>query len=217
MKLFYTDPKKRRLQQIEILLFIILSPGLYFGYIGIDKWQRFSEAQELQQQASVAVHEGKLDEGLEKLEQAVKVYPEYPDAWEDLAVTYFLKQDHKKSLATYQKAIEHHPDNGDLHRNLAMAYHFVGDHQKELVHAEMANTMKTSDELFTLRIAERARWEANGKKGRITGTKPLKNGPVQGNAHAYGDGTEKKSPAKDSHDHQGHDHHDHDGHEHHKH
>lgn len=197
MKLFYTDPKKRKLQKIEIVLFLVLSPGIYFGYLSAKEWQRFSEAQTLQAAAGQEVHEGKLESALGKLEKASKLYPDSPGIWEDLAVTYYLKQDNEKAAQTYEKALEHHPDHGDFHRNLAMAYHNMGKHDQELEHAELANKMPTSDELFTLRIAERARWEANGKKGKIAGSQPITQGEAQ--------------PIVDTSGHHDHDHdHDHD-------
>lgn len=176
MKLLYTDPKKRRLQQIELVLFLLLSPGIYFGYLSAKEWQRFSEAQTLQTAASQELHAGNLDGALNKLQKASELYPDSPGIWEDLAVTYYLRKDHENAIQTYVKALEYHPDHGDFHRNLAMAYHNVGKHDRELEHAEIANKMVTSDELFTLRIAERARWEANGKKGRIAGTQPISPG-----------------------------------------
>ena len=197
MKLLYTDPKKRRLQQIELVLFLILSPGIYFGYLSVQQWQRFSEAQTLQTAAGQEIHEGKLESALVKLQKASKLYPDNPMIWEDLAVTYHLNRDQENAIQTYLEAIEHHPEHGDFHRNLAMAYHDLGKHDQELVHAEQANKLPTSDELFTLRIAERARWEANGKQGKIAGSQPLS----EGNA--------PNVEGHDNHDH-GHDHdHDH--------
>lgn len=183
MKLFYKDPKKKKLQRVQLFVLLLMSPGFYFGFLSAQTWRSFSLASDLHHQAAAEIHQGEFESASANLEKAVSIFPEQASMWSDLALSYSLSGKHEQSLNTYQRAIELLPEDGDLHRNLAMAYHDIGEHQKELHHAELANTLPTSDELFTLRVAERARWEANGKQGKIVGSQPLE---VEHHHHDHG-------------------------------
>jgi len=49
---------------------------------------------------------GKIDEGVEVLERAVKNYPKFALLYDDLAKAYMLSYDYEKALDAYQKVIE---------------------------------------------------------------------------------------------------------------
>lgn len=164
MKLIYTDPKKKTLQKIEIILMVLLlPPGLFFGAKSFAEWQRFKQAEATYHQAAELIHAGKYQEGALKLEETVARYPQYYAAWEELGVSYHMKGDHQKEVDAYERAIKALPESGNLHRELATAYHEIGEHEKELKVGELALDLDNSDPLFTQRVAERARKEASGE------------------------------------------------------
>lgn len=164
LKLVYTDPKKKKLQQFEVLLLAILLPlGLFYGGKTFDEWQRFKKAEALYQEASALCHAGNYEQGIPKLQAALEAYPPYYAVWEELGVSYHMRGEHDKELETYKAATEALPENGSLRRELATAYHELGKHEKELEAAKLAVTLPNSDELFTSHILDRAQKEANGE------------------------------------------------------
>ena len=164
MKLIYTDPKKKKLQRIEIILMaLLLPPGLFFGARSMAEWQSFKKAEVSYHQGAELLHAGQYKEGASKLEEAVEQYPKFYAAWEELAVSYHMKGEHQKEVDAYVRAIKVLPQSGNLHRELATAYHEIGEHEKELEAAELALAMENTDPLFTQRVAERARKEASGE------------------------------------------------------
>jgi tetratricopeptide (TPR) repeat protein len=163
-KLVYTDPKKKTLQKIEILLVVIMLPiGLFYGVKTYQLWQAFRTAEILHAEASDLVHAGRYDEGIPKLEAALKTYPPFYAAWEELGVSYHMLGDHQKEMETYLEATEILPENGNLYRELATAYHELGMHDKELEAAEKASTLENTDPLFTSKVLGLARKEASGE------------------------------------------------------
>ena len=164
MKFIYKDPKKKGLQKLEVALMLLLLPtGLYFGAQSFQKWKNFEKAKVLQEQGSRFVHQGNLSEGILKLEESVKLYPESYGTWEDLAVAYHMTSDLNGEIDAYQRATKALPKNGNLRRELATAYHNAGDHKTELIEAQIAVNLGTTDEVFTSRILMRAQKEASGE------------------------------------------------------
>lgn len=164
MKLVYTDPKKKKLQQIEMIVVLLFLPvGLFYGWGAFADWQNFRQAEKLFQEASEIMHQGKYKEATPKLEAALEAYPEYYAVWEELGVSYHFLGEHQKEMETYLKGTEALPENGNLHRELAFVYHELGEHEKELASAKRAVELPNSDPLFTLRTLQRAEKEASGE------------------------------------------------------
>lgn len=164
MILTYKDPKKKKLQMLEIIaMILLLPPGLYYAYGAYTDWKVFKEAEAIYKEASDLLHAGRYDEGIPKAEEALAIYPTYYGPWEDLATAHHMMGNHELEVATYVRAIAVLPESGSLHRGLATSYHEVGQHEKELEHAKKATTLVTTDPVFTNRILMRAQKEASGE------------------------------------------------------
>lgn len=142
---------------------VLLPIGLFYGAKTYEQWRAFKTAEIFHTEAAELVHSGRYDEGIPKLQAALKAYPAYYAAWEELGVSYHMLGDHQKEMETYLEATKVLPESGSLFRELATAYHELGMHDKELEAAEIAVTLESSDPLFTRRVAERARKEASGE------------------------------------------------------
>lgn len=196
MKLAYKDPKKKKLQQIEIALMVLFLPvGLYFGGKAFLSYQAFTQAEALHEEASVLLHMGKNDEAIPKLEEAVELYPEYYSAWEALGVAHHSNGELEKAVEVYKKGSEALPENGNLQRELATAYHYAGRHELEYEAAKAATELPNGDPLFTQKVFERATKER--EKG-VTQTDPISPPELNAPPHQHVEG--------DGHDHEGHDH-----------
>ena len=224
----YRDPKKKKLQRLEILFVIVALPlALVWGSRSYEEWTRFQQADQLFREGDALLHQGKLDEAVGSLEKCVAIYPEFYSAWEMLGATYHMRLDHQKELDAYQRAVAVLPDNGLLQRELGTVYHELGDHKKELEHLTLAQKYLGKDEVFTLRLLDRAQREADGtyptEVAKAPGGSNLE--PAQGAAapaptghddHAGHDHGPDDHAGHGHDDHAGHDHsgHDHAGHDH---
>ena len=164
MKLSYTDPKKKKLQKIEIGLMLVMLPiGLFFGGKALLEYQAFNKAEPIYKAASELTFTGQFEEGIVLLEEALAIYPNYYSAWEDLGLSHHMLGNHKQEIEAYERAVKALPDNGNLHRELATAYHELGEHEKELASASLAVSLPNSDAAFTGRILDRAEREVSGE------------------------------------------------------
>jgi tetratricopeptide (TPR) repeat protein len=163
-KLAYTDPKKKTLQKIEIILMVIILPiGLFYGAKTYKQWSDFKTAEAFAVEAAELTHVGRYDEGIPKLKQALEAYPPYYAVWEELGLSYHMLGDHQKEMESYLAATKVLPEHGNLFRELATAYHELGMHDKELEAAKKAVALPNTDPLFTRRVLERATKEASGE------------------------------------------------------
>lgn len=186
MKLKYTDPKKKALQRLEIIFLAALLPvGLLYGSKAYTEWRSYNRAKEAYLAGVALSHSGNQEEALSKMREATSIYPRFYAAWEDLAVTYHLKNDHETERDVYLEASQKMPENGNIRRELACAYHELGMHDLELKEAETAEGLENTDQLFTWRVAERARGEASGKIPKDAKA-PLEAQPLP--AHDHNDG-----------------------------
>jgi tetratricopeptide (TPR) repeat protein len=160
---FYQDPKKKNLQRLEMLVVALILPlALVWGSRSYAEWNRFQQADQLYREGDALFHKGQTEQAIACLERCVAIYPEFYSAWEMLGATHHMRRDHAKEVATYQKAVAALPDNGLLHRELGTAYHMVGEHRKELESLTVAQRLLGQDEVFTLRLLDRAQREADG-------------------------------------------------------
>lgn len=173
MILLYKDPKKRKLQIVEIILMILLlPPGLYWAYQSYVSWNNFLKAEAIYTEASEMLHRGDLKEGIAKMDQALLIYPQFYAPWEELAVTHHLMNNHELERDTYERGTLALPQNGDLRRELASVYHELGEHGKELESAQLASSLENRDPLFTSKVLNRAQREASGEISTEAITRP---------------------------------------------
>ncbi len=161
---FYKDPKKRRLQQVEILLLLVSLPFvLVLGAKSAKSLADFREAEAYYQAGDEALHLGKVDEAMISFDKALAIYPDYYGAWEGLGASLHLTGEHERELDVYRRAVVALPEKGELHRELASTYHEVGDHKAELRQIRIAAKILGPDEIFTCRLLSRAEREDDGR------------------------------------------------------
>jgi tetratricopeptide (TPR) repeat protein len=54
--------------------------------------------------------------------QALKVKPEYSEAWNNLGTVYYARKKYKDATKYYEKALKFSPDSASIHSNLGTAY-----------------------------------------------------------------------------------------------
>lgn len=163
MILVYKDPKKKKLQMVELLLVILLLPfAVHWGGQAMQQWNDYQQAKIHFDKGHEYLHQESLGKARAELEKAVELYPEFYAAWEGLAVTYHFQGDHQGELKTYQAAAEALPGESRIQRELAQAYHEVGQHDKELEVIQIARDLDSTDDPLTARIHDRATRERAG-------------------------------------------------------
>ena len=75
-------------------------------------------------------NEGKVDEAIAKIQEAVTAKPELIAGHEALAGLYLRKKDYPKAIASANKVLEYDTDNADMAGILYDAYTASGDHAK---------------------------------------------------------------------------------------
>jgi tetratricopeptide (TPR) repeat protein len=75
-------------------------------------------------------NEGKIDEAIAKMEEAVKAKPELLAGHEALATLYHRKKDYPKAIASASKVLEYDADNADMAAILYESYTATGDKVK---------------------------------------------------------------------------------------
>ncbi|HLH29967.1 MAG TPA: tetratricopeptide repeat protein [Terriglobia bacterium] len=71
--------------------------------------------------------QGRLDEALKDLQQAVQLRPSFPDAHQDLGVVYIRKQMPDAAIAEFRTTLQQQANHGPATLNLAMAQQMKGD------------------------------------------------------------------------------------------
>lgn len=202
----YRDPKKKRLQQFEVLLLLLCLPVVaIWGSRSLSAWSNFRQAETLFQAGDAHLHKGELSEATTLFEQCVELYPDFYGAWEGLGASYHLLGQHDEELSTYQRAVEAIPTRGELYRELATAHHEAGDHKKEHEFLLVAQQMLGTEEVFTRQLLDRAERE-------LAGTYPAEPDGLDPLEHLQQMAQPTPQDGQ-SHDHSGHDH-DHEGHDH---
>lgn len=159
----YKDPKKKRLQQVEILLMIVLLPfGLYFGYGAYQEWSQFKASEVHSLRGQELIFSGNFEEGLKEFQTSAELYPGNPFIWEAIGVVYHDRGLHLEEAEAYLSGMKANPTNGDLAREYATALHELAQHEKELEYLRLAESLGTNDALFLSRLVSRAQREADG-------------------------------------------------------
>lgn len=76
---------------------------------------------------------------IKHFKRAVDVYPQYPDAWNNLGETYLLLlNEADSSIKYFQKAIETNPNLHAAYYNLGYTYQITEQYEKAIIHYERA-------------------------------------------------------------------------------
>ena len=84
------------------------------------------------------VRQGRVDEGIRKIEEAIEYVPEKADAYFNLGIAYTLKEDIPQAISAYQRAIEIDPKYGKAFFNLGTLYLKQGNVQEAIPKLEQA-------------------------------------------------------------------------------
>lgn len=79
-------------------------------------------AQALLKEAQPLIVAGDAEEARKKCQEAVKLDPEYSQAYNCLGVTYYLRDRYDEAFEQYSKALESDPSNHDVYYNMASIY-----------------------------------------------------------------------------------------------
>lgn len=85
----------------------------------------------------VYVNQGRLNEAIGEYLTALKINPEFVDAYNNLGVAYFKQGQIDDAIKSFQTAIELKPDFSDARNNLAIAYYNQGKTQEAMKEYEI--------------------------------------------------------------------------------
>ncbi len=160
---FYKDPKKKRLQAVELAVLVMLLPvALVWGSHSYANWKAFNKAEAIYLTAEKNLHAGNYPLACQGFQETLAIYPEFYGAWEGLALAYHSTRQFEKELETYKAAVAVLPQRGELHRELGTAFHRAGDHRSELKHLTIASSLLGDKDGLTVHLLERAEREARG-------------------------------------------------------
>jgi tetratricopeptide (TPR) repeat protein/mono/diheme cytochrome c family protein len=81
---------------------------------------------------------GQLDAAFTQLHDAIRLAPQYPDAYYNLAAAHLARGETKEAMGAYQRAIELDPNHAEAHNNLAVLLENNGDRTSALIHYRRA-------------------------------------------------------------------------------
>lgn len=73
---------------------------------------------------------GKFEEAVNAYKQAIKLKPDYSDAYYNLGDAYFQLSLYKEAIEAYKRAVKYQPDFAPTHNNIGTAYYKLGEHKK---------------------------------------------------------------------------------------
>jgi tetratricopeptide (TPR) repeat protein len=79
------------------------------------------------QESWVAFRDGNLEKAIKKVQAAIREYPEFIEAHNNLAYFYWQQGDRENGLKEFEKTVELDPTWGAALTNLALAYYSTGD------------------------------------------------------------------------------------------
>ncbi|MFZ4546389.1 MAG: tetratricopeptide repeat protein [Bacteroidales bacterium] len=69
----------------------------------------------------------RMEKALEEFKKAAVIYPNYPDAWQQIALAYFRLGNNELSLESYQKALTLNPNEPTTYGNMGIIFFQKGD------------------------------------------------------------------------------------------
>jgi len=69
----------------------------------------------------------RMQKALEEFKKAAEIYPNYPDAWQQIALAYFRLGNNELSLESYQKALALNPNEPTTYGNMGIIFFQKGD------------------------------------------------------------------------------------------
>ena len=90
----------------------------------IDTYERaITETAGIYNKIGIAYHSlSDLKAAERSYKEALKVKPDFWEAWNNLGALYYARKDYKKAISQYATALKYAPDSASLHSNLGTAY-----------------------------------------------------------------------------------------------
>lgn len=71
-----------------------------------------------------------MKQAIEQFDAGLKIYPHYPDCYEQLGLAWYRLGDKEKAYSNYEKALELNPNKAVTHSNMGILYFEKGDYAK---------------------------------------------------------------------------------------
>lgn len=75
---------------------------------------------------------GKFEEAVNAYKQAIKLKPDYSEAYYNLGDAYFQLSLYKEAIDAYKRAVKYQRDFAPTHNNMGTAYYKLGEHEKAI-------------------------------------------------------------------------------------
>ena len=108
---------------------------------GLSAEENSKDATTHYQQAQELIKKGQDDKAISEASLAIKLKPNYWEAYSLRGIACARKQEFDKAIADLSEAIRLNPTNVDGYKNRAMAYAMKGDKAKALADQETVNKM----------------------------------------------------------------------------
>jgi Flp pilus assembly protein TadD len=95
--------------------------------------------------ASAMVKKGKIEEAIEHYNKAIRLAPEYDNAYKNRGIAYTKLGRYQLAIEDYNKAIHLKPDNADVYYNRGVAYTKLGQYQMAIEDYSKAIHLKPDD------------------------------------------------------------------------
>jgi tetratricopeptide (TPR) repeat protein len=106
------------------------------------------ELNKLIQQATQLRAQGKLDEAVEPLRQALKLDPDNSDLHRELGITFLLDKDWQRARVEMLEAVRHDPTDADAYNGLGYALEKMGDLEEAMKDYHKATQLDPDDPTY---------------------------------------------------------------------
>lgn len=142
---YYTDPKKKKLQIIEISVVVVL---LVIGAIllppAIKEHNDFKTAVAFHNMGHEHLHNNNDQAALECFQTAIKTYP-LESSFLEIASIHHFNDDHAKEIDVYREGLKAIKDSTELRYSLAIEYYLQEKYDEAITELEIALTINPND------------------------------------------------------------------------
>lgn len=151
----YKDPKKKKLQILEIAAAAVLIALIaFFAPSYISRQQNYKEAVSLCETGHQLLHDNDINTAEQYFIKAIELCPEIETPYLELASIYYFRAEYEKEIETYKNAIKNIDGNTELHFALAQALFLEKRFDEALAETEKAIKLDPNDKII-LKLKER--------------------------------------------------------------
>lgn len=135
---YYTDPKKKKLQIIEIVAIVILFiVGIIFIPPVVKEHQQFQTAVAFHNMGHDHLHNNNDDAALECFQAATRTYP-MEESFLEIASIHHFKGNHEKEIEVYREGLKAIKDSVKLRCAIAAEYYLQEKYDEAITELEIA-------------------------------------------------------------------------------